>query len=208
MERGTEILVLGIGNLLWADEGFGVRMVEALHERYIFSEDVRLVDGGTQGLYLVQYVQSARKMLVFDALDYQLQPGEVKLVRNDDVPNFLHAKKMSLHQSGFQEVLATAKLTGKYPEEILLIGVQPLDMEDYGGSLTPPVKAQVAHCMDLAVAALEGWGVKAQARVEALAPHERLNVGGLDLNAYESGRPGAHEACRIGDARVVFGKGF
>ena len=203
-----DILVLGIGNLLWADEGFGVRMVEALHERYAFPERVRLMDGGTQGLYLVQYVQSAKKMLVFDALDYQLKPGEVKLVRNEDVPNFLHAKKMSLHQSGFQEVLATAKLTGKYPEEILLVGVQPLDMEDYGGSLTPPVKAQMAYCMELALIQLENWGVAGVPRIGDLAPRERLNVGGLSLEAYEKGRPGPDEACRIGDARVVFGAEF
>ena len=50
------IVVLGIGNMLWADEGFGVRCVEVLQQRYAFAPHVQLVDGGTQGLALLPYV--------------------------------------------------------------------------------------------------------------------------------------------------------
>ncbi len=64
------VLVLGVGNLLWADEGFGVRAVEALHQRYELPPQVSLVDGGTQGLYLLDHVCAADKVLVFDAIDY------------------------------------------------------------------------------------------------------------------------------------------
>ncbi len=53
--------MLGIGNLLWADEGFGVRCVEALAERWALPSEVRVMDGGTQGLYLLPYVQAARR---------------------------------------------------------------------------------------------------------------------------------------------------
>ena len=63
------ITVLGIGNLLWADEGFGVRCVEALQQRYEFADNVTLIDGGTQGLYLIQHVQQADYLLFFDAVD-------------------------------------------------------------------------------------------------------------------------------------------
>ena len=61
------VLILGIGNLLWADEGFGVRAVEELHRRYQFPENVKLMDGGTQGIYLVQHVREADILIVFDA---------------------------------------------------------------------------------------------------------------------------------------------
>ena len=69
------VLVLGIGNLLWADEGFGVRAVEELHAHYEFPENVRVMDGGTQGIYLVQYIREADILIVFDAVDYGLPPG-------------------------------------------------------------------------------------------------------------------------------------
>jgi len=130
------IVVLGIGNVLWADEGFGVRCIEALQRHWSFGPHVRLVDGGTQGLYLIQHVQAAKKLLIFDAIDYGLAPGTLKLVENDEVPRFMGAKKMSLHQTGFQEVLMLALLTERFPKQVRLIGCQPQQIDDYGGSLT------------------------------------------------------------------------
>src|SRR5574343_125316 len=72
------ILVLGIGNILWADEGFGVRCVEALNAGWQFPPQVTLMDGGTQGLYLLPYVQEADCLLVFDAVDYGDEPGKLR----------------------------------------------------------------------------------------------------------------------------------
>ena len=51
-------------------------------------------------------------LLVFDAIDYGLEPGALKIVQGDEVPKFTGAKKMSLHQTGFQEVLSAADLLG------------------------------------------------------------------------------------------------
>jgi hydrogenase maturation protease len=76
-----------------------------------------------------------RKLLIFDAIDYGLAPGTLKLIENDEVPRFAGAKKMSLHQTGFQEVLCLAQFTGHYPSQVLLIGCQPEELEDFGGSL-------------------------------------------------------------------------
>ncbi|MGB5465803.1 MAG: hydrogenase maturation protease, partial [Sedimenticolaceae bacterium] len=64
------VTILGIGNVLWADEGFGVRTVETLHRSHVFPDNVTLMDGGTQGIYLVQHVQAADILVVFDAVDY------------------------------------------------------------------------------------------------------------------------------------------
>ena len=103
--NSKKVLILGIGNVLWADEGFGVRCIEALNQDYVFEGNVKLMDGGTQGIYLVQHVQEADVLVVFDAIDYGLAPGTLKVVYNDDVPKFMGAKKMSLHQTGFQDCL-------------------------------------------------------------------------------------------------------
>ena len=69
------VLVLGIGNLLWGDEGFGVRAVEAFGQIYCFPGSVRLMDGGTQGLLLMPYIQEAGRLLIFDAVDFGKPPG-------------------------------------------------------------------------------------------------------------------------------------
>jgi len=195
------VLILGIGNLLWADEGFGVRAVEALNQAYELPANVQVMDGGTQGLYLVPYVNEARYLLVFDAIDYGLPAGTLKVLRNDEVPRFMGAKKMSLHQTGFQDVLASAKLLGRYPNEVVLIGVQPEQLEDYGGSLRPSVRARMDEALSIAIDQLAQWGVVARPREVNQA--ERLNTEALELDRYESERPDEDSACRIGDARVL-----
>ena len=197
-EQGAT-LVLGIGNLLWADEGFGVRCVERLLERFELPASVLALDGGTQGLYLLPYVQRAQRLIVFDAIDYGLIPGTLREVRDDQVPRFMGAKKMSLHQTGFQEVIAAAELTGQCPAQMFLVGVQPEQLEDFGGSLTAVVRAQVDTAVARAVRELRRWGEAPRRRRAVHAPA----CDALSLAAYEAGRPSAQDACRVGDERVL-----
>jgi len=158
--REPRVLLLGIGNLLWADEGFGVRCIEAMAARYRFDSNVTLLDGGTQGIYLVDQVRAADVLVVFDAVDYGLSPGTLKRVEGDEVPQFLGAKKMSLHQTGFQEVLALADLLGDAPSHLLLIGVQPVELEDFGGSLRPEIKAALYPAIEMALDNLAELGIR------------------------------------------------
>lgn len=206
METPISALVLGIGNVLWADEGFGVRAVEAMQRQYEFPPGVTLMDGGTQGLYLVQHIQAAEIVVVFDAVDYGLPPGTLKRVEGEEVPKFLGARKMSLHQTGFQEVLATAELLGEYPQHLLLIGVQPVELEDYGGSLRPPVKAQIQPAIRLALEYLAEHGIVGRFRDRTNSPAGHSMA--LDMDRYESERPSETEALRVGDARVVLSGAF
>lgn len=183
--QDDRILVLGIGNILWADEGFGVRVVEEFHRRYAVPDNVTILDGGTQGLYLVNYLEEANRLIVFDAIDYGLEPGQLKLVRDDEVPRFTGAKKMSLHQTGFQEVISAADLLGRCPQHLVLIGCQPLDLEDWGGPLTPPVRDQISPAIDLACKILAEWGVPVSRRSLPLAESERLLANDIDHANYE-----------------------
>ncbi len=203
MGDARKITVLGIGNLLWADEGFGVRCVEALQQRFVLPDEVELIDGGTQGLYLIQFVQSATHLLIFDAVDYGLPAGEIKIVDDDEVPMFMGAKKMSLHQTGFQEVLMLAKLTERFPQRVRLIGCQPEQIDDYGGSLTPVVKQSMEEALSLGLQTLREWGIEAQPRAETLDARSAVTIDMLTMAAYEAGRPSAEAACRIGDDRFM-----
>lgn len=178
------VLVLGIGNILWADEGFGVRAVEAFHRAYAVPDNVTILDGGTQGLYLVQFVTEADHLIVFDAIDYGLVPGTLKLVEDDEVPKFTGAKKMSLHQTGFQEVLSAADLLGHYPEKLALIGCQPVDLEDWGGPLTGPVKAVIPRALQIAADLLASWGIAIRPRSADEAVPALLE-NDIDFESYE-----------------------
>lgn len=191
---GNRTLILGIGNILWADEGFGVRATEAFHARFETGPEVTVLDGGTQGLYLVQFVEACDQLLVFDAIDYGLEPGTLRLVRDAEVPRFMGAKKMSLHQTGFQEVLSAADLLGRSPARLALIGCQPLDLEDWGGPLTAPVTAAIEPALAAAAETLKAWGVDFRPREVDCAA--RLLAHDLDHHAYERRLRGAEEETR------------
>ena len=203
--EGSAICVLGIGNLLWADEGFGIRCLEALQQRFRFGPAVSLVDGGTQGLYLLPYVQQADRLLILDAIDYGDQAGSLRVLRDDEVPRFLGAKKMSLHQTGFQEVLQLAQLLGHFPREVVLLGCQPEELDDYGGSLRPSVRAALETALGLAVDLLAGWG--ADPRPADFSTDDDTPARSLTgLVRYEAQRPSAEAACRMGDERFLAGR--
>ncbi|OGS81704.1 MAG: hydrogenase expression/formation protein [Gallionellales bacterium GWA2_59_43] len=181
------ILVLGIGNLLWADEGFGVRAVEELHRRWHFPDRVTLMDGGTQGFNLLPHVQAARRMIVFDAIDYGLEPGTIKVLANEQVPRFLRAKKLSLHQTGFQEVLAVAELIENFPLELVLIGVQPLGIEDYGASLNPLIKEKIPTALAIALSWLQRWGCTPESRNGEVEGMALLLPATLSMDRFDAG---------------------
>ena len=201
MEPRFDVLVLGIGNVLWADEGFGVRAVEALHAAFEFPAGVLLMDGGTLGLNLYEPVATARRVLVLDAIDFSLPPGTLRVLRGDEVPAWGRTR-LSPHQTGFNDVLALAQLNGRAPDAIAAIGVQPVELSDFGGSLTGPVRARIPEAVALAAQEIAAWGFAGRARAagEIVAP---LNATPLALAVYESGRPTDAEACRAGDPRLL-----
>lgn len=200
MRAGPEVLVLGVGNILWADEGFGVRCAERFAERFDVPADVEVMDGGTQGLALVNTLAEARRILIFDAVDAGLAPAERVTVRGADVPKFAAGKKVSLHQTSMMELLALADFMGGEPEAITLIGCQPVMLEDYGGGLTPAVAAQVDPAVAAAAAELAEWGF---GPAVAAGPRASILPDAVGWRPYESARPSEADACRVGDERVL-----
>lgn len=198
----SRALVLGIGNVLWADEGFGIRAVEHFFNLFEPHDAIEVVDGGTRGMALLPLVQEAGALIIFDAVDFDLEPGTLKHLSGADVPAFLGAKKMSLHQTGFQEVLVLAELTDQMPAHVHLIGVQPELLEDYGGSLTPVVAAQIESAVALGAKVLREIGYPLQERRSESDP-DALGPSALARELYEGQRPSAEDACRIGDDRFL-----
>lgn len=202
--NGPEALLIGVGNLLWADEGFGVRAVEAFAQNYILPENVEIMDGGTTGLALIPDLAAAKRVLIFDAVDFDAEPGSLVVARGDDVPKFAAGKKVSLHQTNMMEVLTLADvMADEEPLAISLIGCQPYDMEDYGGGLSAPVAAQVLPALDAAARELAAWGIDCTPRTSSDAPADHLMPEAVHRASYENERPSADLACRFGDERVL-----
>lgn len=151
------VVVLGLGNILYGDEGFGVRAAERLYTRYAFPDHVEIVDAGTQGFPLLAFVERADRLLLLDAVDFGLEPGSLVDKDSTGIPAYLSAHKVSMHQSSFSEVMALAALTDCLPGEIRLLGVQPADLS-YGHTLSRIALAKLDTVVGMALAQLRAWG--------------------------------------------------
>jgi len=151
-----QVLVLGIGNSLMSDDGFGIRVVEQLQRRYRFPDNVRVLDGGTLGLDLLPHLEGVEKLLIVDAVDMKSEPGTVFRLEGEEVPRAF-ANKLSVHQMGVQDLLAVAELQGCCPPELVFWGVQPgsIEMEM---ELSPAVRPAVDQVADKVAAELAAWG--------------------------------------------------
>ena len=145
-------LVLGVGNLLMSDDGVGVHAVQRLEKRTL-PPGVEVLDGGTCGLDLLQFFEGVERLIVLDAANLGREPGAIVRLAGDDVPAFL-AMKVSPHEINLPELLFSAKLSGIYPREVVVLGVQPETIET-GVELSPPVAAQVDALIERALAEVE-----------------------------------------------------
>ncbi|MCB0210304.1 MAG: HyaD/HybD family hydrogenase maturation endopeptidase [Anaerolineae bacterium] len=153
---------MGVGNILMADEGIGVRVVQRLEEQYRLPPKVHVVDGGTLGMDLLFYLTEARNLIIVDAVEMAGIPGQTLRLEGDDVPARL-SLKMSPHQMGVPDMLFAAKLRDLYPENVVLLGVQPGVLEP-SLELSPPVAAQIEKLISRIGWELEQWGLTLEKR--------------------------------------------
>jgi hydrogenase maturation protease len=151
------IVVLGLGNMLMADDGIGLAALARLQDEWFVPPDVDLVDGGTWGMNLLPIIESTDRLLVLDAIDHGREPGTLLRLQDDEVPRFL-ATKLSPHQIDLREVLALAQLRGMIPRELVAVGLQP-GIVEMSTELSPPVQARLGEMVEEAARTLAGWGI-------------------------------------------------
>lgn len=152
--RNSKPVVLGLGNPLFQDEGLGIHVISRLMDGNL-KERAELVDGGTDGLALLGIVEDARHLIVIDAIEGGYAPGTVRKHKGQEM-DLLIRTKLSVHQLGFQEVLALARIRGRYPENMVLIGVQPQSL-DWGTRLSEEVNRAVPRVIDMVSEQIEEW---------------------------------------------------
>lgn len=158
----SRTLVLGVGNPLVGDDGFGLAALEALRERWQMADDVRLADGGTWGMNLLPLVEDTDALIILDAIDAGAPPGTLVRLERDELPAYV-GLKLSPHQVDLREVFALCALRGTMPRRAVAIGVQPVSVE-WGPGLSREAGRAVAATVWRAVSQLRGWGHRCVAR--------------------------------------------
>ena len=158
----ARVVVLGVGNVLMSDEGVGPHAIEAFAEGYSAPQGVMLVDGGTSAMELLDDMAGAELLLIMDAVASGSAPGTLIRLEGADVPKFF-TRKLSPHQVGIADVMATLELTGESPKETIILGVEPGEMS-MGMELSPAVACAVPRLLSEVVSELGRRGVEVRAR--------------------------------------------
>jgi hydrogenase maturation protease len=123
------------------------------------------------------------------------------VARDDEIPALMSSNKMSLHQVGVNDIFASLDLLGHKPGHVTVVGIRPVLLADYGGSLTAEVQAQVPAALQLGIEELRRWGLDLRERVGQ--PERDVVIDALRQGRYEAGRPSPELACRVGDERFL-----
>jgi hydrogenase maturation protease len=151
------IVVLGIGNILLTDEGVGVRTIERIGEYWRMPEGVELLDGGTCGMEMLEQLEDLDALIVVDCVRCRQEPATPVLLKDEDVPVFFKTK-LSPHQVGLSDVLASLEFVGRAPARTVIVGMQPVSME-LGMELSPEVAARLPELEAMVLAELRELGV-------------------------------------------------
>lgn len=155
--KSKKVTILGVGNILLSDEGFGVKVVIKMMKNFSFSQDVTILDGNVLGLNLLGCISDTDYLIVADAVKNNGKPGTIYRIDDEDIPARIRAKN-SLHQVDFLETLTLCQALGKVPRTVIF-GVEPKDIETVQDKLTPEVKAKMDPVIDMILAELKNLGI-------------------------------------------------
>ena len=159
---GPEIMILGVGCILFSDEGFGVRVIETIQERYEFPDNVLVVDGGVLGINLLGVISKPDHLIVVDAIRNKGKPGDLYRLEGEAIPERIRAKN-SLHQVDFLEALTLCQALDKVPETVIL-GVEPEDIETLSIELTAATQSKVDPIIDKVLSEIKRLGASYRAK--------------------------------------------
>jgi len=148
------VLVLGLGNLLLADDAAGLRLLEQLAKESLDGGTADYVDGGTQGLALVGELDGRGAVLILDAVGLGAAPGTVHVLRDEQIEGLRARRSSSAHEGNALELLEAARLIGCLPRHVVVVGIEPAAVHT-GIGLSPAVDAAIPTALAAARKILE-----------------------------------------------------
>jgi len=140
-------LILGVGNIIMGDEGFGIHVVQRLKEFNLNDNSIRIEEGGVGGFNLLGSLEGMKRLIVVDVMMTDIKPGEVCLFRPG--PDLAEPGKriISFHQVGVLELVQMWSLLGYEPEVFFLV-TRPEKLE-WGTELSAPVRSAATKAVSL-----------------------------------------------------------
>ena len=120
-----QIGVLGIGNVLMADDGFGPYVVKVFESQFEVTPNIDVLEIGTPGLDLVPHLSGYEAVIIVDTVRAKAEPGTVKVYTKKEILKHAPQPRTNPHDPGLKDTLLMMELNGTCPEEVVLVGAVP-----------------------------------------------------------------------------------
>jgi len=137
-----DLLVVGLGNPLMGDEGVGVQLIRMLADCADSFPGVEFRDLGTGGMNVLHAIRGYRKAVFIDCAVMGETPGALRRFSRQDVRSARDVSGISLHETDVLEVIDLSRRLNECPSEIVLFGIEPLNISP-GEGLSPPLAGRI-----------------------------------------------------------------
>ncbi len=150
--------VVGVGTIIFQDEGVGVFAQKYIDENYSFIDDVTMVDGGVLGFQLMTYYQEYDKVLILDTITIEDEVGSIYNLPAEELLG-LGSYKQTAHEVEVAEMLEICSLLEKMAD-VNIIGIVPKDIQAVNVGLTDELKEKFLVFVQTALNELEKSGIR------------------------------------------------
>jgi len=158
--KENDTIIIGIGNILFKDEGVGIYAAKYLEENYDFSPNIDIIDGGTLGFKLMTYYQSYKKVVILDTVSIKDEAGSVYNLPADALMG-LGSYRQTAHEVEVVEMLEICSMLNSMAE-VNVIGIVPKDIESVDIDLTYTIKEKFDNLVKATLKELQNSGISAK----------------------------------------------
>lgn len=157
-------IVIGVGNLLFKDEGVGILAAKYLDENYKFEGDIEIIDGGTLGFKLMTYFQEYDNVIILDTVSIEDKVGDIYRLPSDVLLGLGQYRKTA-HEVEIVEMLEICSVLDKHAE-VTIIGIIPEDIVSVQIGLTKTIEDKFIGLINQALTDIENLGIKVKKNEE------------------------------------------
>lgn len=169
-QGGGAIIILGVGNILYSDEGVGVYAAHAIQRSYRCTPEVEVLDGATLGFGMIDVFCRASTLIVLDALAADAPAGSVFRLTAEQLEQLGPKVRPTAHEVDPLHLLKMAPLLAT-PPDLVLLGIVPANTSDMAVGLTSALADAFPRFVHAAVEELRAQGVQVEP-VATLPVHE------------------------------------
>lgn len=151
-------ILIGVGNVLFKDEGVGIYASKYLQKNFDFGEELEIIEGGTLGFKLMTYFQEYDNVIILDTVSIEDKAGEIYRLPSEVLLGLGQYRKTA-HEVEIVEMLEICSVLDKHAE-VTILGIIPEDIQSVEIGLTQNIENRFDEYIAQALKECKNIGVK------------------------------------------------